>query len=530
MQQMAVRLNGIFKDNMVFQWGAELRVFGTTDSRFKITAKLLKGRKIICQGSVIPEKDGSFLIGLKGTDNAGGPYTLEVLSGSTKKTVKNCYAGEVWLAVGQSNMEYPLRRTEFAEYLINKISKTDIHFYNVPAPTAGEYDDDLRKREEESKWQIIDSSTAGDMSGVAFYFAREIEEMIDCKIGIIGCYMAGTSIDNWISVDVLGKTKTGKKYIKDFEARVQSFSAEEYREELAEFNAYRKVYEDKLAEVLESNPYTTYKECDLLIGPMDAHPPASWKGVMHPGAMYDNMLSRIIPFMLRGVIYYQGESDCDEHCELYGDIFATLIKSWREAFYNPEMPFVFCQLPMYISRERRYMDYDDMRWPRVREQQQIVAIDVPHSYMAVIPDCGEFDNIHPSDKRTPGQRLALMALKFVYGFESVDAVAPYIIDARRGEGIEVTFSGDFNTLNLVAGFNSDETGFEICGEDGEYYNADATIDLDGKTVLLQCRRVENPVKVRYAYCSYGPTPLVAQNGLAAAPFCVNIEKALGTTI
>ena len=231
---MGVRLNGIFKDNMVFQWGAELRVFGTTDSRFKITVKLLKGRKIVCQGSVIPEKDGSFLVGLKGTDSAGGPYTIEVLSGSLKKTVKNCYAGEVWLAVGQSNMQYPLRRTEFAEYLINKINKTDIHFYNVPAPLTGEYDDDLRKREEESKWQIIDSKTAGDMSGVAFYFARELEENIDCKIGIIGCYKECTSIDNWISLEVLGKTKSGKKYIKDFEARVRSLSPDEYREELEE--------------------------------------------------------------------------------------------------------------------------------------------------------------------------------------------------------------------------------------------------------------------------------------------------------
>ena len=204
-----------------------------------------------------------------------------------------------------------------------------------------------------------------------------------------------------------------------------------------------------------------------------------------------------------------------------------MIKEWRDVFFDDQLPFIFCQLPMYISKDRKYMDYDDMAWPLLREQQQIVAIDMPNVYMAVIVDCGEFNNLFPSDKKTPGDRLALLAEKFVYGFEKVDAVSPFIIDARRGEGVEISFGGDYLLLNLTTGFGPDDSGFELAGDDGKFYPAEASVDFDGKTVLLSCPMVEFPSKVRYAFFSYGPTPLHAQNGLTATPFQVRIDKDLG---
>jgi sialate O-acetylesterase len=184
---------------------------------------------------------------------------------------------------------------------------------------------------------------------------------------------------------------------------------------------------------------------------------------------------------------------------------------------------------MYISKERRFMNYDDLAWAKLREQQQLVAIDVHDAYMAVLADCGEFDNIHPADKRTPGIRIAAIALKYVYGFNDIPALAPYIIDARRGDGVEVSFGGDFMLLNMATGYDSDDTGFEVAGEDGEFYKASATVDFDGKTIILSCPKVEYPVKVRYGYFSYGATPLYADNGLAATPFSVDVEKTLGGT-
>ena len=121
----------------------------------------------------------------------------------------------------------------------------------------------------------------------------------------------------------------------------------------------------------------------------------------------------------------------------------------------------------------------------------------------------------------------LLAEKFVYGFEKVEAVSPFIIDARRGEGVEITFGGDYLLLNLTTGFGPDDSGFEVAGDDGKFYPAEANVDFDGKTILLSCPLVEFPSKVRYAFFSYGPTPLHAQNGLTATPFQVRIDKDLG---
>ena len=283
-----------------------------------------------------------------------------------------------------------------------------------------------------------------------------------------------------------------------------------------------------IRESLKYDPYMTYLEADMKFGPEPWPPPVGLRAVRHPGSFFECMILRIAPYTLRGVIFYQGEADAaDGYQNEYGPVFKTLIREWREVFFDDELPFLFCQLPMFISKERKYMGYDDMSWPVMREQQQIVAIDLPDVYMAVIADCGEFNNLHPADKKTPGDRLALLAQKFVYGFENVDAVAPYIVDARRGEGVEITFGGDYMLLNIATDYGGNESGFEVAGEDGEFYPADAAVDFDGKTVLLSCPEVEFPAKVRYAYFSYGPTPLHAQNGLTATPFQVSLDKDLG---
>lgn len=524
---MAIRLNGIFKDNLVFQWGAEFRIFGTCDSVRTIRCDLIKDGKTVLTGVAGTEDDGSFLVCVDPTDEPGGPYELAVYEDDQEQIrLKNCYAGEVWLAAGQRNMEYPLARTEFAKYIIPKIGKTEIRLYDVPK--AGFLDDDQAKAEEESQWVEISSENAGRMSGIAYYFAHSLEVRLDSKIGIITCCFGASTIDCWQSVDSLKETKEGRLYIKGFDEAAASLTDSEYDQYQREYEVNKTVYDNMIRESLKYDPYMTYLEADMKFGPEPWPPPVGLRAVRHPGSFFECMILRIAPYTLRGVIFYQGEADAaDGYQNEYGPVFKTLIREWREVFFDEELPFLFCQLPMFISKERKYMGYDDMSWPVIREQQQIVAIDLPNVYMAVIADCGEFNNLHPADKKTPGDRLALLAQKFVYGFENVDAVAPYIVDARRGEGVEITFGGDYMLLNIATDYGGNESGFEVAGEDGEFYPADAAVDFDGKTVLLSCPEVEFPAKVRYAYFSYGPTPLHAQNGLTATPFQVSLDKDLG---
>lgn len=523
---MAISLNGIFKDNMVFQWGAELRVFGSSDTKCTVRCELFKDEELVVEAESVTEEDGSFLICADPIEEPGGPFEIRITAdGEEPVIIKNAYAGEVWLAAGQANMEYPLARSEFAKYLIPKITKTEIRYYKVPQ--AGFMDEAQAKAEAESEWIEVDYETAGDMSAVAFYFAQSIESRIDAKIGIIQCTFGGSTIDCWQSVESLMTTKEGQAYIKEFDERTSEYTPDEFDKFAAEFARREKEYNDKLDTALIENPFLTYLEADREIGPAPWPPPIGPRAVRHPGSFFECMILRVAPFTLRGVIFYQGEADTDGHQTEYGHAFETLIREWREVFFDDELPFLFCQLPMYISKDRKYMGFDDMSWPLLREQQQIVAIDMRNVYMAVTVDCGEFDNMHPSDKKTPGDRLALLAQKFVYGFENTEAVSPFIIDARRGEGVEITFGGDYMLLNLTAGFGPEDSGFEVAGEDGEFFPAEATVDFDGKTILLSCPMVEYPSKVRYAFFSYGPTPLHAQNGLTATPFQVRIDKDLG---
>ena len=523
---MAIILNGIFKDKMVFQWGAELRVFGCCDSNSVIRAALFKDGEEISSGTCGTEEDGSFLVCLEPVEEPGGPYELKIFENDVEdRVITDAYAGEVWLAAGGGNMEYPLVRSEFARFIIRLLGETDIRYYKVP--TFGHLNNDQAYAEAASEWVDVNRETAGEMSAVAFYFARELESRIDAKIGIIQCCSTRSTIDNWQSVESLLSTKEGRQYIKDFDDAAAELTPEEYRKAEAKFNEAYKNYQFILAEALEENPWMTYPEADLKLGPAPWPAPVGHLSARRPGSVFEAMILRIAPYTLRGITFYQGEADTDGHQNEYGNVFKSMIKEWRDVFFDDQLPFIFCQLPMYISKQRKYMDFDDMSWPLLREQQQIVAIDTPNVYMAVTVDCGEFNNLFPSDKKTPGDRLALLAEKFVYGFEQVDAVSPFIIDARRGEGVEITFGGDYLLLNMTPGFGPDDSGFEVAGDDGKFYPAEANVDFDGKTVLLSCPYVEFPSRVRYAFYSYGPAPLHAQNGLTATPFQVRIDKDLG---
>lgn len=529
---MHLTLNGIFKDNMIFQWGAELRIFGVSDEACSIFIRMIKDGEIVQESGGTTNDDLSFVCCFEPVTEPGGPYQIEVFSltdtedeCNEEKTLINCYAGEVWLAAGQDNMKYPLVRSEFAQYTVEELPETDIHFYCVPR--AGFIDEAQKRAEEESEWLVVDKDTCLDMSAVAFYFARELEARIDCKIGIIGCYMSKTSISYWLSEDKLLSTKEGKLMKDKYDRDAAEITDEDFDELQTEYEIDKEQYDACIKSMLRNDPYLTYEQVKEQIGPFLINPPKGARSVRRPGSMFECMVRRVVPYVIRGVIFYQGETDCEENASSYSKVFTSLIEEWRDVFVNPDMPFIFCQLPMYISKERRFMNYDDLAWAKLREQQQKVAVDVHDAYMAVLADCGEFDNIHPADKRTPGMRIAALALKYVYGFNDIPALPPYIIDARRGDGVEVSFGGDFRLLNLATGFDSDDTGFEVAGEDGEFYKASAAVDFDGKTVILNCPKVEYPAKVRYGYFSYGATPLYADNGLAAAPFSVNVEKTLG---
>lgn len=405
-----MRLNPIFKDNMVLQRSKPVRISGTAGivpPSGNVTARIKDGETVLSSGLTSSfNEDGSFTLILPELA-AGGPYTLEVTCGTEQISLKNVFAGEVWIAGGQSNMEYPLGRSEGAETAVSSCPETNIHFYHVPVtddPSDGT----------DTKWDVIDRDTCYDMSGVAFYFARNLgKSLADVHIGIIGCYLGGTSVSSWQSAEALNSTPEGRRYIDDHKTECGKWKNEqEYTAAELLYKEQAGQYEDKVRRVLADDPYKTYADTDKITGAGPWPPPVTPVSIRRPGALYEGMVAPLAPFSVRGVIFYQGEEDTGSRSGDYAALFGSLIRDWRSAFGDPDMPFLFCGLPEFPLSANG--GREDPGWQELRDQQRLVADTISNSYMADLTGCGEIDNVHPSDKKTPGGRLADLALRFVY--------------------------------------------------------------------------------------------------------------------
>lgn len=523
---MSLQLFGIFKDNMILQRDKDISVFGIIDDSREVTSSLLSDAgEVISTATTQANANNKFVIKMPAV-GAGGPYTLQVKAGRSSKTIKNVYVGEVWLAGGQSNMEMPIIRSENSEAVIKACKENRIHYYEVPV--ADTLNEEQAKAEEKSKWEHVTKRTLPKMSAIGYYFASILEKELDVHIGIIECYCGGTSISCWQSKEALMVTPEGRKYYEEYEDNCALYTPGQYLKAKIEFNVADKEYWDKVDEFLKDHPYATSGEIHEAFGDSPWPPPWGKDSRRRPNALYDAMVTRIMPYSIRGIIFYQGEDDCENHSLDYDAVFGSLIRDWRDSFEDKDIPFIFAQLAGYISKDRKYMNYDDLTWPMLRMMQDKVAKNMPNTYMITLIDAGEFDNVHPVDKKTPGTRMANKALRYVYGIEGIPTDGPRCIDVVRGEGgLELTFVGDFDMLHVMGAFEGDY-GFQIADDSEVYVNANASVDFDGKTVILKCPMVEYPMTVRYAYFSYGNAGLRGSNGLPAAPFVMRVDNSLGS--
>ena len=411
-----IRLNGIFKDNMVLQRDSEIRIFGITDEA-SVKACVMDGDKVLTKGETSNiSSDGSFVLSMDKL-SAGGPYSILVEAGESRITVNDVYIGEVWIAGGQSNMEYPLGRSGTAREDVPACPDTAIHFYKVPV--VDRCDSETLKAESATSWDVITKDTCYDMSAVAFYFARKLEDVLNgndgnagdknIHIGVIGCYFGGTSVTCWQSITKLESTEEGRKFIADYKADSSVYASyDEYLKAEKDYEDKAGIYEGKVAEVLKKDRFLTYYDTELITGGGPWPPPKGPESVRRPGALFEGMVRRIVPMAVRGVIFYQGEEDTERYSREYGVLFKSMIDEWRDIFREEKLPFIYCQLPEFEPE-------DDVNWPELRRQQKRISEEVPCAYMADLTGCGEVGNVHPSQKKIPGERLAKLAVRFVYG-------------------------------------------------------------------------------------------------------------------
>jgi sialate O-acetylesterase len=418
--------------------------------------------------------------------SAGGPYQLTV-AGTNTITLDDVLIGDVWFASGQSNMEMPLNGFPGSAVVKNaaeEISHADqptmrLLFVNHKASSFP-----LRDFDTDQAWTICSPETAAKFSAVAYFFGRDIAAQEQVPIGLIDSTWGGTPGEAWVSLDTLSADPglmpvfaTWARMANE-QADIPAMLAAEKREDAFARNAN------------QPPPKHSW------------HPdPASYA----PAGLYNAMVAPAINFPIKGVIWYQGETNSQlTRAPMYAKVFPALIADWRSHWREGTFPFLFVQISSFKSDATE-------NWATVREAQRR-TLSVADTGMAVSIDVGDPDNVHPPDKQTVGARLALAARALAYG-ENIEYSGPLFRETSLEErGVRVWFD---HAGRLVAKGGTLE-GFEIAGDDHHFL--DATARIEGPSVLVSSPQIATPKYVRYGWQNAPTVNLFNSAGLPASPF------------
>ena len=492
----------VFSDNMVLQREKNISVWGEADNGAAVTAEL-NGKKAECTAN-----DGKWSLILPPMP-AGGPYELHIVcrTDSEESVIfRNVMIGEVWLCGGQSNMELELQNAKNGKAVLAELTNDmPVRFYytnKVGTVKAAE------EAERDSCWGMCDSEGSKAWSAVGFFFARKLAKELGVTVGLIGCNWGGTSGSAWVDRKTLDINKELNSYLEEYDKAIEGKSVQEQEKEYADYLDYDKAWNEKSQEVYKKEPDASWDKVQELCGENKWPGPINCVNPYRPAGLFETMLSRVCPYTLRGFLYYQGESD-DHKPNTYYTLLTSLISLWRNIWNDEKLPFIIVQLPMFKYKN----DPDYKHWCLIREAQMRAFQTVKNTGIAVITDCGELDNIHPTDKLPVGERLCLQAQKLAYGM-NVKAFGPiYSSYEYINGGIKLSFEYAENGFNVK---DEEPIGFEIAGEDKKFYPAKA--EITGNTIFISSEKVSAPVYARYCWVNYGEVNIYNETGIPLAPF------------
>lgn len=478
----------IFGPGMVLQRHKELPVWGQAAPGAAVTLRLGPAT-----ARAVADGRGRWQATLP-PQQAGGPLVMEICAGGETLRYPGVYLGEVWLAGGQSNMELPLSASLDGERAARDCADERLHYFAAPKITM--------PGPQRGAWHTVGPAAGGELSAVAYYAARTLADALGVHIGIVQCFWGGTYAHCWMPRDLLDQFAEGRRRLAWYAGRVGGKTDAEYE---AENDAYQRqvdAWNQKVAARRARDPGVRQSTLDADYGPYPWPPPAGRTSFQCPGNLFDAMLRPLAPYALRGVWYYQGEQD-EEWAQDYYALLRALIGCWRACWGQPALPVLLMQLPMFGS------DFD---WPALRAAQRRAADTLPGVDLVCLTDQGEEDNIHPTQKQIPGQRLARLALQSVYGLP-VEGRAPVLVAAAvTGGAVQLRFASTGGALCLEEG----GAGFELAGPDGRFAPARALVTAPNTVSLPFAGGA--PTAVRYAWHSWGPAGLYGANGLPAFPF------------
>ncbi len=440
-----IKLPSIISDNMILQQNFDASIWGWATPGEKVSVIASWDQKEI---TTTADANGKWLVKLA-TPQAGGTHTITI----NDTVLKNILIGEVWICSGQSNMQWTVKQSDNAEAEIAAANYPAIRLFYV----AREFADEPKKNCY-GKWTECNSQTASSFSAVAYFFGREVHWELRVPIGLIHTSWGGTPAEAWTRKEVLQADP--------------------------ELAIYSKRFEEKIA----------VSEPGIL--PLNQGSPSS---------LYNAMIAPLIPFGIRGAIWYQGESNARE-AKLYEKLFPTMIENWREDWRHGDFPFYFVQIAPY--------NYEVPLICALLRDAQRKSLSVPNTGMAVTLDIGDPNDIHPRNKQEVGKRLALWALAEDYGKQNLIHSGP-LYQSMKIEKSKIRLLFD----QVGSGFmvkGGKLTHFEIAGDDQKFFPAGARID--GKTVLVSSDQVKKPVAVRFAFNNTDEPNLFNEEGLPASSF------------
>ena len=448
-----IRLPKIFCDKMVLQRDANIRVWGDAGAGEELVISIGDN-----SSTTTADADGKWFVEVQAPP-AGGPYELTVAGSESRVVFSDVMVGEVWLCSGQSNMQWSMRQSlpleaDEMEKFFAEINNPNVRLLTVPASAVEEPASDITNG---VVWEECTPESVAEFSAVAYLFATALqkhEALRDVPIGLIDASWGGTPAEAWTSRAALEQHENLKPLLDHWDER-------------------------------------------------------SDKRTPHcPASLYNGMISPLVPFTIRGVIWYQGEANVGRGKQ-YGTLFPTLINDWRSRFQQEDLPFYYVQLAPF-----RYGDQDRRALAEVWDAQR-KTLALNRTGMAGSSDIGDVNDIHPKNKDVVGDRLAKIALANLYGVEGQVWSGPQFVSAEPTEDETQLVVKFCHATGLKAGDNGLD-GFQVCGEDGEFKPAKA--EIRDATVVVWSTEVAKPVAVRYLWDDSSTASLFNDAGLPALPF------------
>jgi len=506
----------LFTDHAVLQSGMSVPVWGKAEAGEHVTVTL-KDDKGDHKAEADAGPDGKWMAKLDNLET-GSPGTLTI-AGKNTITLNDILVGEVWLASGQSNMQFGTMIAD--QKSVDKANDPELRLFYVPQAGSLTPLDYLKPdRPMAAKWvvctrqNLMGAGSWGGFSAVGYFFGKSLREDLKRPVGVIESSWGGTRSQAWTSVDAFAADPSTKHYVDEiekFEKRTDrekmpwfwaDFGPEKekwMREVGNEFNPKLKAWQEETKKAKAADPQAVIPPA-----PQPSRPSPDPHFQQAPGILYNAMIAPLVPYGIKGVIWYQGENNAGGAKE-YRDIFPLMIADWRNKWGEGNFPFLFVQIAPF-----RLMG------PQIREAQLMTLAKSPNTAMAVTTDAGDANDIHPKKKQIVGERLALAARALAYG-EKIEYSGP-LYDSVQFDGNKAIVHFTHVGGGLVAA-GEKLRGFTIAGQDGKFVPADA--EIAGDTVVVHADGVSDPKAVAYGWANVPDVNLYNKNGLPASPFRSN---------